>query len=155
MQRGERDLRGADEEELVALDLVDHLALAGEEPGAVERPLADQDRRHDRLEALGADGLDREADQRQLDHDQVAEQVGEARARGRGGLLDLDPAVLDAEVEVVADLEVEARPLADLAQRDRVVLAAVGGVGMGQVRQRRRERVAALLDLGELGLRAA
>ena len=61
MQRRERDLRGADQEELVALDLVDHLALAGEEPGAVQRSLADEDRRHHRLEALAAHRLDREA----------------------------------------------------------------------------------------------
>ena len=152
MQGGERDLRGADEEELVALDLVDHLALAGEEPGPVERALADQHRRDHRLEPLAADRLDREADQRQLDHHQVAEQVGEARARRRGRLLDLDPAVLDPELEVVAGLEVEARRLADLAQRDRVLLATVGGLGIGQVGERRGERVAALLDLGELGL---
>ena len=93
MQGGERDLGGADQEQLVALDLVDHLPLAGEEPGPVERPLADEHRRDDRLEALGADHLDGEADQRQLDQHEVAEQVGEARARGGGRLLDLDPAV--------------------------------------------------------------
>ena len=52
MQRGERDLRGADQEELVLRDLVDHLPLAGEEAGAVERLLADQHRRDDRREAL-------------------------------------------------------------------------------------------------------
>ncbi len=60
--------------------------------------------------------------------------------------------MLEAEVEVVADLEVEGGALADLAEGDRVVLAARGRGGMGEVRERRREPVAALLDLGELGL---
>ena len=48
MQRRQRHLGGADQEELVAGDLVDHLPLAREEAGPVQRPLADQDRRHDR-----------------------------------------------------------------------------------------------------------
>ena len=82
MERGERDLRGADQEQLVALDLVDHLALAGEEARALERPLADQDRRHDGLEALRRGrGSTREAHERQLDHHEVADQIGEAGAR--------------------------------------------------------------------------
>ena len=152
MEGGQRDLRGADEEELVALDLVDHLPLAREEAGAVERALPDQHRRHDRLEPLRADGFDHEPDQGELDHHQVAEEVGEPRPRGRRGLLDLDPPVLEAEVEVVADLEVEAGALPDLAEGDRVVLAAGRRDGMGEVRERRREPIAALLDLGELGL---
>ena len=52
VQGGQRHLGGADEEELVPFDLVDHLALAREEAGAVERLLADQHRRDDRGEAL-------------------------------------------------------------------------------------------------------
>ena len=59
--------------------------------------------------------------------------------------------MLEAEVEVVADLELEARPLADLSQGDGVLGAAVGRVRIGQVGERGGERVAALLDLGELG----
>ena len=81
MQAGQRDLGGAGEEELVLGDLVDLVAVAGQEAGPVQRLLADQDRRHDRLVALAADQLDREADQGQLEQDQVALQVGEARAR--------------------------------------------------------------------------
>ena len=53
---------------------------------------------------------------------------------------------------MVADLEVEARALADLAQRHGVVLPAVGRIGVREVGQGCGERVAALLDLGELGL---
>ena len=59
------------------------------------------------------------------------------------------------ELEVVADVEVELGALADLAQRDRVLLAALGRLGVGQVGERRGERVAALLDLGELAPAAA
>src|SRR6478609_9605441 len=52
MQRRQRDLRRADEEELVARDLVDHLPLAGEEPRPEERSLAYEDRGDDRGHAF-------------------------------------------------------------------------------------------------------
>ena len=56
VEGGERDLRGADQEQVVALvRLVDHLPLAREHPGAVQRALAHEDRRDHRLEALGAE----------------------------------------------------------------------------------------------------
>ena len=45
-------------------------------------------------------------------------------------------------------------PIPDLAQRDGVVLASVRGVRMREVGERRRELVAARLDLGELSLQA-
>ena len=48
------DLRGADEEEVVLGDLVDLLAVVGEEAGPEQRLLADQDRRDHRLVALAA-----------------------------------------------------------------------------------------------------
>ena len=54
---GERDLRGPDQEELVLRDLVDHLPLAGEEAGPVQRLLADEHRRGDGREALGRAGV--------------------------------------------------------------------------------------------------
>ena len=122
MERGQRDLRGADQEQLVAGDLVDHLPLAREEAGAEQRALADEHRRDHRNEPLGADQLDREAHQGQLDQHQVAQQVGEARARGLARLLHLDPAVGEPQVEVVADLELELGALADLPQDHGVVL---------------------------------
>ena len=103
------DLGGADEEELVLGDLVDLVAVAGKEAGPVQRLLADQHRRHDRLVALGADQLQREADQGQLEQHQVALQVGEAGAREPRRRLHLDQAQLGADLEVVAGLEVEAR----------------------------------------------
>ena len=84
VQAGQRDLGGADQEEVVLGHLVDLVAVAGQEAGPVQRLFADQDRRHHRLVALAADQLDREADQGQLEHHQVALQVGEARAREPG-----------------------------------------------------------------------
>src|SRR5215218_1791616 len=80
VQAGEGDLRGAGEEEVVLGDLIDLVAVAGEEAGSLQRLFADQDRRHHRLVPLGPDRLDREADQGQLEQDEVALQVGEARA---------------------------------------------------------------------------
>src|SRR5262249_42636285 len=93
-ERGDRNLRGADEEELVALDLVDHLALRGEEAGPEQSRFAHQDRGDDRDEALGPGPLHGEPDQSELDEDEVAEQVGEPRPRGGRGLVHLDPAVV-------------------------------------------------------------
>jgi hypothetical protein len=55
VQAGQRDLGGADQEELVLGDLVDLVAVRRQEPGAVERLFADEDRRHDRLVPLAAD----------------------------------------------------------------------------------------------------
>ena len=38
-----------------------------------------------------------------------------------------------AEVDVIAHVEPELRPLADLAQNDRVIGLALGGVGRGKL----------------------
>ena len=153
MERRQRDLRGADQEQLVAGDLVDHLPLAGEEAGAEQRALANEHRRDHRNEPLAAEQLDREAHQRQLDHHQVAQQVGEARARGLARLLHLDPAVGEPQVEVVADLELELRALADLPQDHGVVLRGpVRSLRLGKVGKLGQELVALRLDLGQLGL---
>ena len=73
MERRQRHLRGADQEQLVAGHLVDRLPLAGEEAGAEQWALADEHRRHDRNEPFLADQLDREPNQRHLDQHQVAE----------------------------------------------------------------------------------
>ena len=153
VERRQRDLRGADQEQLVAGNLVDHLPLAGEEAGAVQRALADEHRRDHRNEPLAADQLDREAHQGQLDQHQVAEQVGEARARGLARLLHLDPAVGEAQVEVVADLELELGALADLPQDHGVVLGRpFRSLWRRKVGKLGHELVALRLDLGQLGL---
>ena len=153
VQGGEGDLGGADQEQLVLGDLVDHLPLAGEEPGPEQRALADQDRRHDRREPLLAEQLDGEADQRQLDQHEVAEQVGEAGARGGGGLLGLDQAEGAADVEMVADLEAEpGRSPTSRRTTASSSVVAVGRLRVGRVGNRRREPVAIVLDRLELGL---
>ena len=152
VKRGQRHLGGTDQKEPVALDLVDHLALSGKVAGAVKRALSHQHRWHHRLEPLGAHGLDREADQRQLDHDEIAEQIGKARARRRRGLLDLDPAMHRAELDMVANVEVELTRLADLAQGDGIVLPTLWRLRIGKVGKRHGELVATPLDLAELGL---
>ena len=92
VEAGQRHLRGAGEEELVLGDLVDLVAVAGQEAGPLQRLLADQHRRHHRLVPLGPDQLDREADQGQLQHHQVALEVGEAGAGEPRGGLHLDQA---------------------------------------------------------------
>ncbi len=79
---------------------------------------------------LGAQQLERVADERELEHHKVPHQVGEARARGPRRRLDLDQAERGADVEVVAGLEVELaagrRPRAGLTASSSV--DAVGGV---------------------------
>jgi hypothetical protein len=153
VQRGERDLRGPHQEELVPGDLIDHLSLIGEEPGAVEGLLADENRGHRRLEALAADQLHRESHQRELEHHQVAEQVGEARARGVRRRLHLDPAVRLAQLEMVDRLEAERGPVSDLPKRDVVLLGhSVGRRGVRKVGQEGEQLVALGVELCELRL---
>ena len=153
VQAGEGDLGGADEEELVLFDLVDHLPLAGEEPGPVQRLLADEHRGHHRGEPLLAGDLDGEPDERQLQQDEIPDQIGEAGAGEGGGLLGLDQAEGPAEVEVVAGLEAEGRVLTDLAHDDRVLVGlAIGRVGVRRVGDRGGELVASGNHLGELRL---
>src|SRR5262245_14016027 len=153
VQGGERDLGGADQEELVPRHLVDHLALTRENAGPEEGTLADQNRRNRRFEALFTDQLGGEADQDELDHHQVAEQIGEARARRLGRRLHVDPAVALAEIEVVERLEAELRALPDLAQGDVVLLGfAIGRLGLRHVRQRDEKVLASRAELLELGL---
>ena len=56
MQRRQRDLARADEEQLAAVDLVDLAAVGGEEARLLHRVLAHEHRRHDRREPLAARG---------------------------------------------------------------------------------------------------
>ena len=98
--------------------------------------LADQDGGHGRLEPLTAQPLHGKPDQGELDHHQVAQQVGEARAGGLRRSLHLDPAMALGEIEVVERLEVEVPGLADLAERDVVLLGLpLRRPGIGEVRQ--------------------
>src|SRR3954447_76577 len=154
VEAGEADLGGAGEEELVLGDFVDLVAVAGQEAGPLQRLFADEDRGDDRLVALAADQLDREADQRQLEQDQVPLQIGEARAGELGRLLHLDQAQLSADLEVVARLEVELGPLADLADDDRILLGhPFRRIGVGEVGQRQGQFPQLGLDRLQLRLR--
>ena len=109
VQRGQRDLGGADQEQLGigVRDRVDLLARLREEAAADQRLLAHEHRGHDRREALADELVERVLHRRDVQPDEVAEQVGEARARGARAALDVDHAA--GEVEVVARLAVELR----------------------------------------------
>jgi hypothetical protein len=143
VQPRQRHLRGAAQVQVVVGHAVDLLLGVGQEAGAVERLLAHQHRRHDRREALLAEQPERPAHERQLEEDQLALQVGEARARhARAGL----------EVDQVAEqLEVVAAGGAGLADltHDGV---GVGRAGIGQVRQRGERAAELLLDRLQLAV---
>ena len=149
---GQRHLRGAGEEELVLGDLVDLVAVAGQEAGPLQRLFADQHRRHHRLVALGPDQLDREADQGQLQQHQVALQVGEARAGERA-----PPASMSIRPSSVPISRWSRGSKSNSGgsptsrSDDRVLLGhPVGGVGVGQVGERGDEPVELGLDLLQL-----
>src|SRR5439155_12970680 len=142
VQRGERHLAGADQVERVVGQAVDLLLGVGQEAGAVHGLLAHENWGNDRLVAVGAQALERPAHERELEHDEVAAQVGEARAGDARARLHVDHR--PGQLEVVAT---GAPGLADLAQ-DAVALRRLVG---GHVRQRGL-RVAELgLDLRQLG----
>ena len=103
VQRGERNLGGAHEEELIRREAVDLLLGVGQEAGAVQRPLAHQHRRDHRLEAVRAQLLEDPPHQRQLEHHEVAFEVGEARARELGGVIHVDQR--PGQLQVVAGLK--------------------------------------------------
>jgi hypothetical protein len=102
VHRGERDLGRADEIQLVTLDGVDIHRVGWEESGSVHRLLAHEHGRQHRFEALLHEPVEREAVERELEQREVALAVDEARPRHLRGALDVDPAVLDSEVQVVA-----------------------------------------------------
>ncbi len=127
MQGGQRDLRGADEEQVILGQPVDLLLGVGQHAGPVERRLADQHRRDHRLEALDEELLHRVAHERELEHHERAPQVGKARPRQSGAALHVDH--LAGQLEMVA---AAGRALADLAEH----LVGVRRRGGGQVGQR-------------------
>ena len=144
MQRRERHLGRARQVELVLGQRVDLLLGVGQEAGAVQRLLAHEHRRDDRLEALAAEQLERPAHERELEQHERALQVGEARARHARAGLHVDQAAEQLEV-VAAGL---AR-LADLAQH----LVLLGRGRVGRVRARRRARPASCSStVADLGL---
>ena len=127
MQRRERDLRGADEEQLVVGEPVDLLLGVGQEARAEERLLAHEHRRDHRLEALRAQALERPAHERELEQHEIALEVGEPRAGEARARLHVDQRA--GELEVVG-----CGAAARLADRtDHGV--GVGRIGARQVRQ--------------------
>ena len=91
--------------------------------------------------------------QRQLGHGHVADPVGEPGAGQPGAPLHVDPAALGTEFGRVAGGEAERRPLANLAQDLRVLLGhAVGGGGVGQVRDAGEQRVPLVVGMRQVGL---
>jgi hypothetical protein len=144
VQRRQGDLGGAGQVEVVGGQVVDLLLGVGQEAGAVERLLADEDGRDHRLEALGREVVHRPRHQRELQPRQVAAQVGEARPRQPRAALHVD--ALAGQLEVVAHRPARHPRLADLL--DDRVLGRGGRVGqIGQLGQRRRQLG---VDLAEL-----
>ena len=105
MERRERNLGGAGEVQLVALDLVDVDLVGRQEAGAVHRFLTHQHRREDGNESLADEAVEREAVERELQQCHLADAVGETGTGDPSGPLEVDPAVLGRKVEVVPRLE--------------------------------------------------
>ena len=146
MQRGERDLGRADEVQVVLGQVVDLLLGVGQHARAVERLLAHEHRRDDRLEAVAAQLLERPAHERELEEHEVAAQVGEARARQPRAALHVD--ALAGELEVVA---------AGLRRRRRprgATVSSCGASGSGRFGSATSRRVALALERVALGARA-
>src|SRR4029078_2495829 len=70
----------------------------GQEAGSVERLLAHEERRDDRFEAVTLDLLERPADERDLEHDEWAAEVREARPREARAALHVDHVAREGEV---------------------------------------------------------
>ena len=121
-ERGERDLRGADEVQLVLGRHVDVHLVRRQEPGPVHRLLADQHRRDHRHEPVGREHVHRVTDERELDVHDVAEQVDEPRAARPGAAVGVEHPEQLAERGVIARLEVERRRLAVRADLDGVLV---------------------------------
>ena len=109
VERGERDLGGSDQVEVVVAGRVDLRFVGGEEAGAVHGLLADEHRRDDRGEALAREELEREPHERELEPDARPGEVDESRAAGPGGAFDVEELERAAEVDVVLRLEGELR----------------------------------------------
>ena len=100
MQRRQRDLRRAGEVQVVVGQAVDLLLGVGKQAGPVQGLLADQHRWDHRLKALGAQLFEREVDERELEHHEIALQVCESGPRRAGRGLHVDPRA--GQLEVVA-----------------------------------------------------
>ena len=158
VQRGERDLGGADQVELIRGQAVDLLLGVGQEAGPEQRALAHQHRRDHRLEAVRAQPLQDPAHERQLEQHEIAFQVGEARAGELRGVVHVDHRT--RELQVIAGFEGRLEPIhpthSDLSHYPHLlVLGAGGSGGVGEVGEPAAGVRRGALWLGRPALRAA
>ena len=144
MQRGQRDLARTDEVQVVGGHVVDLLLGVGQHAGAEERLLADEHGRDDGLEPVAPDHVERPAHERQLEQDELATQVREARAGETRAALHVDP--LAGQLQVVPRLGHRIDRVAHLAD-DGVLLR---GGRVGEVRERAQELLQPLVRGGGL-----
>ena len=152
VDRRQRHLAGAHEEEVVLLDLVDLVAIGREEPGLLHRLLPHEDGRHDRDEPFADERAGHPLHERELEQHRFAHQVGEAGAAHHDGLLALHPAHRLAERGVV-ERGWRGRVAHD-AQDLTVVLTAVGHRRVGGVGHLQRERAQLGVEAGQVFLEA-
>jgi hypothetical protein len=152
VQPGQRHLGGPDEVEVVVRGGEDLLLVGGEEPRAVHRLLADEDRRHHRGVAVLHRDVEGVADQCELEQRSLALEVGEPRSGdlGRAGEVDRTPL---EEVDVVTGLG-DVGLLPDRAQDHAVAFVPVRRVRLGQVRDGPHGPVEGLVGVRQLGLDA-
>ncbi len=137
-EAAERDLRGAHQTEIGVGDRVDlRLVAARVVAEAVDDLGLREVGRRVQLEAVGAQHLDREPLERQLEQHGFVLQVVELGARHLGAGLEVDEVVFLGELEMIERLEREVRRFAVAADLARVVLAAFGHVGVHEVRDAR------------------
>jgi hypothetical protein len=132
---GDRDLGGADEEEVVLGEAVGLLAATRELRVAIEGELFGEDGDLQRSEALARDAVQRELHQRELQEDGVALEDVAARAAHLRRALQVEPVLRLHQGDMVQRLEVEVWWLADALDLDVILLALpfrnrfVGDVG--------------------------
>ncbi len=113
MERGQHDLRGSGEPQLVGRDFVGLLAVPGELALVQERLLARDRRDGDGRKAGGGDPLQRPGHQLRLEQRQPALEAIGAAARHLGDARQIGPVVLLDQRDMVERLEGEVRRIAD------------------------------------------
>ena len=146
--RDQRDLGGAGQVQVVVGGAEDLLLVGGQEAGPEHRLPPDQHRRDHGHEPGRRQPVHGEADQGELEQRPRPDQVAEAGPGHLGRPDGVDRAQQLAQLQVVADGEVEVPRGADPAQLDRVLLAAGRDGLLGRVGH-------AGLDLGQGGVGGA
>ena len=145
---GQRDLGGADQVQVVGLELVHLVGVGAEEAGALHDLGAHEHGRDHQVEAVGHGLLRGELQHAQLEQRAVAGEEVEAGSRDLGAALHVEQAEALAQFEVVLGLEVEGRDLPDPLELYEIVLSAGGGALLHDVGQQSLDPV----DLGGGGL---